>query len=245
MPGPIAILSAIPQELALLTSSVEGALDAPPGVAGILDGHPVVLARAGIGKVNAAVTATLVIERFRPRILVFTGVAGGLDPGLGVGDVVAAGCTIQHDAGVIKDERVLTHQAGHIPFFNPSDRLGYRPSPALLARVESRLASLELEPVEAAGGRRPRIVVGTVLTGDQFVACSRTRHRLRDEFEAKAVEMEGGAVAQVAELMGVEHLVIRALSDLAGAHSDLDFDRFLPQVAANSAKVVRHLLPVI
>jgi adenosylhomocysteine nucleosidase len=245
VPGPVAILSAIPQELALLKSSIEGGLEAPPGVAGILDGHRVVLVRAGIGKVNAAVTATLVIEQFRPRILVFTGVAGRLDPGLGVGDVVVAGCTIQHDAGVIEDERVLTHQAGHLPFFNPSDRLGYRPSPALLDRVRSRLASLDLQPVEAAGGHRPRVVVGTVLTGDQFVACERTRDRLHTEFDAQAVEMEGGAVAQVAELLGTDHLVIRALSDLAGARSDLDFDRFLPQVAANSAKVVRHLLPVL
>jgi adenosylhomocysteine nucleosidase len=243
--GPIAILSAIPLETRLLREAMPEFVAAPPGFAGTIDGRSVVVAEAGIGKVNAAVAATLVIERFRPCVLVFTGVAGGLDPGLGVGDVVVAGCTIQHDAGVIQDGRIVTHQAGHIPFFNPSDRLGFRPSSELLARVESRLASLDLEPVEPAGLRRPRIVVGTVLTGDQFVACERTRNRLHNEFSAQAIEMEGGAVAQVAELMGVDHLVIRALSDLAGAHSDLDFGRFLPQVAANSATVVHHLLPVL
>lgn len=245
MNGPVAILCAIPQEREVLAAAMADSGPAPPGVAGRLDGYEVVLAEAGIGKVNAAVTATLVIERYRPRVLVFTGVAGGLDPSLDVGDVVVGKRTIQHDAGVLQDGRILTHQAGHIPFFNPSDRLGYSPPDDLLDRVRERLESLQLDPIEAAGGRRPRIVVGTILTGDQFLVCTATRARLHTEFSAQAVEMEGAAVAQVSERLGVPALVTRALSDLAGADSDLDFARFLPRVASNSAATIRHLVPVL
>jgi adenosylhomocysteine nucleosidase len=242
--GPVAILCAIPQELEAVRATMDGMSVAPPGVAGTIDGRPVVLAPTGIGKVNAAVTATLVIERHRPSAIVVTGVAGGLDPDLRVGDVVVAGLAIQHDAGVLEDGGLATHQAGHVPFFNPSPHLGYRPPADLLERVMAALEGLQLEPVED-GGDRPRVVAGTVLTGDSFLASAGTRDALHRRFGAQAIEMEGAAVAQAARRLGVACLVVRALSDLAGAESDLDFGRFLPAVAANSAAVVRRLLPVL
>lgn len=242
MSEPVAILCAIPQELEAVRATMDGISVAPPGIAGTIDGRPVVVAPTGIGKVNAAVTTTLVVERHRPSAIVVTGVAGGLDPDLRVGDVVVAELALQHDAGVLEDGGLATHQAGHVPFFNPSPHLGYRPPPDLLGRVIAALDGLELEPVEE-GGDRPRVVAGTVLTGDAFLASATTRDALHRRFGAQAIEMEGAAVAQAAKRLGVPCLVIRALSDLAGSESDIDFGRFLPRVAANSAEVVRRLLP--
>ena len=106
------------------------------------------------------------------------------------------------------------------------------------------LDGLELEPVDA-GGTRPRVVAGTVLTGDAFLASPVRREALHRRFGAQAIEMEGAAVAQAAKRLGVPCLVVRALSDLAGETSDIDFGRFLLLVAANSAAVVRRLLPVL
>jgi adenosylhomocysteine nucleosidase len=248
----IGLICAIPQELADLRSALEhnrrariGGFDFDQGR---LDGRQVVLAEAGIGKVNTATVATLLVARFDAGILVFSGVAGGLDPELAIGDVVIAERAIQHDAGVIEEGRLHPYQAGHVPFFNPTHELGYAPDRDLLQRVRGRLEGLELAPLSAAAGgsgRRPRLVYGTILAGDQFIHCEATRERLHREFQAQAVAMEGAALAQVAERLGVPWLEIRALSDLAGKDSRFDFARFVDEVAQSSARILRQLLPVL
>jgi adenosylhomocysteine nucleosidase len=237
---PIGLICAIPQELAhlrdvLADSESENVAHARFDT-GTLDGHDVVLAGSGMGKVNAALVATLLADRFHCSAIVFSGVGGGLDPTLAIGDVVIADRVIQHDAGVLEDERIQPYQAGHVPFINPTERLGYDVDPALLARVKELLADVTI-----AG----QIAYGTVLSGDQYLHCETTRERLHREFGGRAVEMEGGSIAQVCEAFGIPWLVIRALSDLAGGNSRFDFASFVDQAAASSATIVRRLLPVL
>ena len=152
----IGLICAIPQERVDLRAALEHDERLEIGGFGFdrgrLDGRAVVLAEAGIGKVNTAAVATLLADRFAARTLVFSGVAGGLDPDLAIGDVVIAERAIQHDAGVIENERLHPYQAGHVPFFNPTPELGYRVDPPLLERVRDRLHDLELAPLSAAAG---------------------------------------------------------------------------------------------
>lgn len=243
----IGLICAIPQELAHLRDVLDS--HETIEVAGLrfdrgrLDGHEVILVGAGIGKVNTALTATLLCDRFACRLIVFTGVAGGLDPQLHIGDIVIADHTVQHDAGVIEDATIQTYQAGHVPFFNPTDRLGYPVDPQILAKVKAALAGLELEQVSASGSDRPaQITYGTILTGDQYLHCEATRERLFQELGGRAIEMEGGALGQVCQAFDVPYLDIRALSDLAGKESRFDFARFVDEVAASSARILRRIL---
>jgi adenosylhomocysteine nucleosidase len=248
----VGIICAIPEELAHLRAALDDAVRIDVGQhqfwQGVLDGRSVVLVEAGMGKVNAALVTTLLIDRFDSRAVVLSGVAGGLDPGLQIGDVVIAEHVLQHDAGRIENERLEVYQAGHVSFINPTDALGYRVNQEMLARVRQRLDGIALPPLpRAAGGsdRPPRITYGTVLTGDQYLHCEVTRQRLHREFGGQAIEMEGGAVAQVSESFGVPWLIIRALSDLAGRDSAIDFAAFAEVVSAASAGILRRILPIV
>ena len=209
---------------------------------GAIGGCKTVVTTGGVGKVNAAMIATLAIHHFDPREVVFTGVAGGIDTTLGIGDVVVAEHVLHHDTGVVGPDGFQVYQSGHVPFFNPTDTIGYRPSPELLERAKSVVEDIDLDPVL---GRSPSLLFGTVVTGDQFIQSEGERRRLYETLGAHVAEMEGAAVAQVAQHFGVDHIVIRAVSDRAGADSAIDFARFLDEVSVNSSNVVLGLLEAI
>ncbi len=239
MVRPVGVLTALPQE----HDAVAGLMVDPTSEAGLtfgdIDGTAVCLGMTGIGKVNAAISATQMCERATPSMIVFTGVAGGLDPSLDIGDVVIGETLIQHDAGVLGDDGIATYQAGHIPFFNPTDEFGFHPSDRLLDPVRRAVADA---PRDLVGGR---IVLGTILTGDQFLESERERERLWQRFSAQAIEMEGAAVAQVAERYDLDHLALRTISDRAGQASSVDFSRFLERVARQTVAVLRLVLDAV
>lgn len=239
----VSVLSALQAEIDMLVDS----LDTPgqtsvagwPIWAGSLHGIDVVLARAGLGKVNTAALSAIIWERHQPELMLFTGVAGGLDPTLAVGDVVVGERTIQHDSGVLGPDGLDRYQPGHVPFFNPTDDFGYRPSDALLTTMRSVVAGVELTGVL---DRAPSVEFGTIITGDQFLDDDATRARLFADLGAQAIDMEGGALGQVSSRLGVDHLVIRSLSDRAGDGAIDDFGHFLSVVSENSARLVLALL---
>ena len=239
----IGIMTAIPQEFDAFEGLLFDVVEIDPGWrTGTVAGQRVVITLSGIGKVNAASVATSLIERHAPSVVVFSGVAGGLDPSLFIGDVVIGAHTIQHDAGTLGPNGFAIHQAGHVQSFNPSDTLGFRPRPDLLVACERAVEGFVLSDFD---GRTPSVVFGTILTGDQFLANSDERDRLFEQFGGQAIEMEGAAVAQVAAGYGIDHLVIRSLSDLAGSESEIDFPAFLHHAASNAASVLERLIPVL
>lgn len=239
-------MSALAREQSVLADEMAGAdrelIAGHSFRTGTIGDRAVVLTAAGVGKVNAALVATLAMDHFQPGAVLFTGVAGGIDETLHIGDVVVGEHVVHHDTGVLEPEGLAVYQSGHIPFFNPTNRLGYRPSSELLHRARAATERTTLTPVL---GRLPRVVFGTIVTGDQFIHAESERLRLAASMRAQAVEMEGASVAQVAEHFGVDHLVIRALSDLAGRDSPIDFARFLDEVAANSSRLVLGLLDAL
>jgi len=249
----LGVISALPEEFVHL-SDQSGEAHEIAGFRfwrGAIAGREAVFVESGAGKVNAGVAAALLLDRFDCRALMLCGVAGGLDPALSVGDVVVGTSHIQHDYGTHREGYFLTIQPGSRPSRGGNDwRPGYPEAEPLVARLREAVAKLALDPLPAevgVGSRQPTIHFGTILTGDSFINAEDHRQRLHGEFAAKAVEMEGGAVAQVARRWGgdIPFVNVRCLSDLAGRSSHLDFRAFLPIAAKYASQVAHRLAPAI
>jgi adenosylhomocysteine nucleosidase len=199
---------------------------------GILNGRAVALAASGIGKVNAAKAVTLLLDHFHPAEVVFTGVAGALNPGLAPGDIVIGEHTAQHDFGEVTPGGFRPQPVGPgLPLLLPAPEFL-----VALAEAAARNAALDKVPT-TQGERQPRVVRGTIVTGDVFVASPARTAELRATFKADAVEMEGAAVAQICQQQQVPCLVIRSVSDKADAAASADFERFVRVAATNSARL--------
>jgi adenosylhomocysteine nucleosidase len=227
----IAIVSALDAELrALLALVDEGQVERIAGRdfhAGTLDGRPVVLALSGVGKVAAAATAALLLDRYEVDAVLFTGVAGGLHAGVQVGDVVVASELLQHDLDASplfpRFEVPLTGVSRFTTDARWADRL---------ARAAAALPDA------------PPVHRGLVVSGDRFIATAAENHALRTLLpDALAVEMEGAAVAQVCADFARPCAVLRVISDRADDDAHVDFLRFVDEVAAMRARdIVRAAL---
>lgn len=180
-------------------------------------GKKLVIAYSKIGKVNAALTASAMIEKFGARKLLFTGVAGALNPNLKIGDMLYATSLVQHDV----DITAFGHPYGYVPetsiFIKSDDALN-----ALASSVAAE------KGIELKGG--------VIATGDQFICDNAKKEWLKVTFKADAAEMEGASVALVCESLGVPFFVLRAISDEAGGSAEFDFDKFLQDSANVSAQ---------
>ncbi len=223
----LAILGAMDEEIELLRADLQEAETlTPPGVTlyrGVLDGVPVLLAKSGIGKVNAAMTATYLLNAGATRVI-FTGVAGGVHPELRVGDLVVSTDLVQHDV----DVTALDYPLGTVP----GETAAWQADPEL--REVALAAAREVEGVGVLEGR--------VASGDQFIASREGVGRLWTGFGAACAEMEGAAVAQVCAKAGVPFVVIRSVSDTADHDAQVDYRTFMPLVARHAKQVVRGML---
>jgi adenosylhomocysteine nucleosidase len=190
---------------------------------GHLHGQPVVAVLSRIGKVAAATTATVLIERFAVQRIVFTGVAGGLRAGVDVGDLVVADAFLQHDL-----DASPIFPKYQVPLYGV-DR--FAADPALSAQLAAAAQTA------LPGARLHR---GLVLSGDRFVSTTAESLALQSALpQALAVEMEGAAIAQVCHDYGVAFAAVRTVSDRADDSAHGDFTRFVQEVASRySAAIV-------
>lgn len=206
---------------------------------GHLQGQEVVAVLSRIGKVAAATTATVLVERFGVEGIVFTGVAGGLGEGVRVGDVVVASSFLQHD---IDASPIFPRH--EVPLYGMSRF----PTDARLTAALAQAARRALaDPAAVAGAdavaefalHAPRVHEGLVLSGDRFVATTAESAALRAALpDALAVEMEGAAIAQVCHDYGIPFAAVRTVSDRADDAAHVDFLRFIEQVASRYSAAV-------
>jgi adenosylhomocysteine nucleosidase len=239
---PLAIVSAMHDELRALLPALQDERRVVRGTrrfhTGRLHGRPVVLVLSGIGKVAAATTATLLIHEFDAAALLFTGVAGGLAPGVRVGDVVVAQSLLQHDMDASplfpRYEVPLTGKARFDADPALADGIAAAAA-ACLSSVDHELAAHQREfGIEAAAVHR-----GLIVSGDRFVASAIESASLAAALpDALAVEMEGAAAAQVCFEFGRPLAVLRTISDRADDAAHADFGRFMAEVASVYTRVI-------
>ncbi|GAA0616249.1 5'-methylthioadenosine/S-adenosylhomocysteine nucleosidase [Halomonas beimenensis] len=189
---------------------------------GRLHGVEVVILQSGIGKVNAAIGTTLLLDMYQPEAIINTGSAGGFGEGLEIGDVVVSSEVRHHDVDAV----VFGYEHGQVPDMPAA----YSP--------DERLVRVARECVEAMN--EVRVVEGLIATGDVFMACPDLVAKTRSRFPTMlAAEMEAAAIAQTCHLYGCPFVVIRALSDIAGGGDNhLSFEEFLDKAADHSTRMV-------
>jgi adenosylhomocysteine nucleosidase len=239
---PLAIVSAMHEELRALLPALRDEQRIRIGSrhfhTGTLLGHPVVLVLSGIGKVAAASTATLLIDRFDAAALVFTGVAGGLAPGVRVGDVVVARTLLQHDMDASpifpRYEVPLTGRSRFACDAALADALAGA-ARGCMARADALLGVHRVDFAIDA----PAVHEGLVVSGDRFVSSAAESSALAAALpDALAVEMEGAAAAQVCSEFDRPLAVVRTISDRADDTAHVDFGRFIVEVASVYTRVI-------
>jgi len=183
----------------------------------------IVLAYSKIGKVNSAITATVMCEKFKASKLLFSGVAGAVSDELRVGDLIIADKLVQHDV----DITAFGHPWGFIP-----ESGDFVKSDETLNEIAKKVAS----------NLGIKLRVGSIATGDQFVASEEKKNWIKSTYHADALEMEGASVARVCECFGVPFMILRAISDAADMDAGFSFDEFLVSSAKISAKFLVQML---
>ncbi len=196
---------------------------------GMLCGKNAVVVRSGIGKVNAAACAQILIDLFQVDILINTGIAGSLDAKIDIGDMVISTDALHHDM----DARMFGYAVGQVPRM---DTLFFPADDMLIAKAKA--ANEEANPEIST-------YVGRVVSGDQFVASAELKNRIVADFGGLCTEMEGAAIAHVAYLNEVSYVIIRAISDKADNSATMDYPAFEKQAIAHSVRLVCNLLPRI
>ena len=183
----------------------------------------IVFVQSGIGKVNAAITATLLIEKFNVKEVIFSGVAGSLDARLKIGDVVIGRDIVQHDV----DATAFGYKMGQIPQMK---EWAFESDKDLI------------EKTAKINNINHQILLGRILTGDQFISKKDVKIQLGKDFDALCVDMGSGAVAQVCARLGIKFLIIRSISDSITDDSGMEYRSFVKLAAENSKKILKEII---
>ena len=226
----IAIMGAMPEEIEPLLEKVENINKVEYANNSYYEatykGKELVIAYSKIGKVFSSLTASTLLEKFACDKLLFSGVAGAINPSLKIGDLIIADKLCQHDL----DISIFGHDFGFVPEgakFVETDA-----SLREVAKVVAKENNLDL-------------IEGTIATGDQFVASTERKEFIAKNFEADAIEMEGASVAVVCDALNVPFFVLRAISDTANDDAGMDFDEFMVSSAKISANFILDMVEKI
>lgn len=226
----LGIIGAMDEEIQLLLQGLEAtetfSYAGTSFSKGNFHGKEIVVCKSGVGKVNAAMTAQLLIDRFDIGAVWFTGVAGAVDPSLDIGDIVISSSCQQHDM----DCSPLGYPVGVTPYQEVSDFPAHPPFIALAQQACERVCTSS------------SYLTGRVLSGDQFIADSVLIKQFFEEMEGACVEMEGAAVAQVCYRNEIPYVMLRSMSDKADGTASENYSQFSVEASGRSYEIIADML---
>ena len=193
---------------------------------GKINNTEVVLVEASVGKVNAARTTQILIDNFKVDAIINVGSAASANDELDIGDIVIGNKIVQHDF----DITAFGHPKGYISNvgqYMESDN-------SLIEKMKHTILNMQDNDF--------KIKIGTIATGDIFCTELKMKEKIRNKFEADAIEMEGAAIAQVCKLDNIPFLVIRSISDKPNGNNNVTFDEFLEKASKRCAIIIKNFL---
>lgn len=205
-------------------------------------GTDIVVVIGGMGKVSSALCTQILIDHFNVEVVIFSGIAGGLNRNLGIGDTVIGTETLYHD--VDRAGKGIDLNTLHSFFRNR-----FQTDAVLLDRVRTGLQDVEFTAPALMGGLREeeavKVIFGRILTGDQVITSSERVRYLRESLEGDCVEMEGAAVAQTCVLNERPFLIIRTISDLADEEAMTTVMRSMDAVVDINYRILKEIIRII
>ena len=189
---------------------------------GTINNKNIVLVESGVGKVNAARTTQVLIDNYKIDAVINVGSAGSANQALQIGDIVIGKTLVQHDF----DITAFGHPKGYIS--NVGEKI---------KSDENLIKSME-QTIENLKNKEFKIKIGTIASGDIFCTEPRMKEKIRDKFNADAIEMEGAAIAQVCKLDNMPILVIRSISDSPNGNNNITFEQYLETASKRCAEIL-------
>ena len=195
-------------------------------IKGKINNTEVVLVEAGVGKVNAARTTQILMDNFQVDYIINVGSAASCNDELDIGDIVIGNKLVQHDF----DITAFGHPKGYISNvgqFVESDE-------TLIEKMQQTISNMKDKDFT--------IKIGTIASGDIFCTELKMKEKIRNKFDAEAIEMEGAAIAQVCKLDNIPFIIIRSISDKPNGNNHITFDQFLEKASKRCAIIIKNFL---
>ncbi len=226
----VGVIAAMPEEMEAIKSKIKNLKEIDIFNLKFFEGkigkQKIILVKCGVGKVNAARTTQIMIDKFDIDYIVNIGSAGSINDDVNYGDIVIGKYVVQHDF----DITAFGHEKGYI------SNIGVKleSNSKLIKRCEYVIKNMKNNDYKC--------VIGTVATGDIFCTNKKMKDKIRTKFDADCVEMEGAAIAQVAYLSNTPFIIIRSISDTPNGENQIDFNKYLKMAADRCSTFIEDLM---
>ena len=224
----IAIMAAMEEEIAEIKDIMENleqkVISGVVIYQGTINGVKAILVQTGVGKVNAARTTQIVIDKYNVEYIINVGTAGGLNSKLNIGDIVIGKQLVQHDF----DITAFGHEKGYISGIGAT----FVSNKELVQKACKTAEKLD----------NINIILGIIASGDIFCTETKMKEKIRNKFNADCVEMESAAVAQVCTLDKIPFIVIRSISDIPNGENTITYEEFVYFASKKCAEFIKAMI---